>query len=282
MHKVLTRCLSCISVWSHSFSCVTFLHILSLISSTGWTDLAHDWPTAEMTSRGDWQSLLVGLPVSYNPSEESMKNGCIYFLIPFSNFSVVYLTLALFGYFGSIIWTGRILFWSWCCREFTWWPNEFISRCCNLSVVTSASWYVLVVHDSSTCTWLWFFLAMSRCSSPCWQIFSALCTPISFKWKKNVIVNAGLLWMSTVFVKDEIEKEHELDDNAEKYLHHLFREAGGVSLLLTIANVILIIVSSMLVMRIKERLPIKKRVFWDVSDDQRLGCCPAAFKFFSL
>ena len=83
-------------------------------------------------------------------------------------------------------------------------------------------------------------------------------------------MNAGLLWMSTVFVKDEIEKEHELDDDSEEYLHHLFREAGGVSLLLTIANVILIIVSSMLVMRIKERLPIKKRVFWDVSDEQRL------------
>mmetsp|Transcript_11177 Transcript_11177/g.26489 ORF Transcript_11177/g.26489 Transcript_11177/m.26489 type:complete len:545 (+) Transcript_11177:51-1685(+) len=139
---------------------------------TGWTDLAHDWPTAEMTIRGDWQSLLVGLPVAF-----------------FSGLGVA----------------------------------------------------VSLLDDQT--------------SSLVGVAISASLLPPA--------VNAGLLWVSTVFVKGEIEEEHQLDDDAEEYLHHLFREAGGVSLLLTIANVILIIVSSMLVMRIKERLPIQKRVFWD-------------------
>lgn len=38
---------------------------------------------------------------------------------------------------------------------------------------------------------------------------------------------------------------------------------GGISLLLTLANIVLIIVSSMLMFRIKEVLPIRKKVFWE-------------------
>ena len=42
-----------------------------------------------------------------------------------------------------------------------------------------------------------------------------------------------------------------------------YRNMGGISLLLTLANIVLIIVSSMLMFRIKEVLPIRKKVFWE-------------------
>lgn len=42
-----------------------------------------------------------------------------------------------------------------------------------------------------------------------------------------------------------------------------FRRGGMISLFLTLANIVLIIISSLLMFRLKERLPIKKKVFWE-------------------
>ena len=43
-----------------------------------------------------------------------------------------------------------------------------------------------------------------------------------------------------------------------------YREAGLISLLLTVANIVLVAAASMLMFRMKERLPIpSKKVFWD-------------------
>jgi hypothetical protein len=88
-----------------------------------------------------------------------------------------------------------------------------------------------------------------------------------FHLLSNQPVNAGLLWVAAAFVKKNTENEYdgELEYEEDEYLHSVYREAGGISFLLTVANVILIIASSMLVMRAKERLPIKKPVFWEVS-----------------
>ena len=48
---------------------------------------------------------------------------------------------------------------------------------------------------------------------------------------------------------------------------------GIISLLLTLANIILIWVASMFMFRMKEVLPIDKKVFWEVSHLSYFSCC---------
>lgn len=63
-------------------------------------------------------------------------------------------------------------------------------------------------------------------------------------------INAGMLWVTSYFYdRDSIEK-------------HEFWEEGIISLGLTIANIVMIIISSMFMFRLKERLPIRKKIFW--------------------
>jgi len=64
-------------------------------------------------------------------------------------------------------------------------------------------------------------------------------------------INAGMLW-TTYFFND-----------AEANAEHRFGREGFISLGLTLINILMIIVASMLMFRIKERLPLrKKRIFW--------------------
>ena len=69
-------------------------------------------------------------------------------------------------------------------------------------------------------------------------------------------VNCGIMWVAFVFVKTDsgaLEGYNSFSD---------YEEAGLVSLYLTLANIILVIISSMIMFRIKEVLPIKKKIFW--------------------
>lgn len=50
-----------------------------------------------------------------------------------------------------------------------------------------------------------------------------------------------------------------------------FSQVGIMSLLLTIANVIMVALGSCLMFRAKEVLPVKKKVFWD---DLKVSFCP--------
>jgi uncharacterized hydrophobic protein (TIGR00271 family) len=77
-------------------------------------------------------------------------------------------------------------------------------------------------------------------------------------------VNAGILWVAYAFVKggllDVPTKYDNIDDeyNSEEY-----RRAGLYSLFVTLANILLIWISGMLMFRMKEVLPIKKKIFWE-------------------
>lgn len=65
-------------------------------------------------------------------------------------------------------------------------------------------------------------------------------------------VNAGLLWVSYMFADKDAKQ------NPDEY-----SVDGAVSLLVTVSNVLLIWLSGMLMFRMKEVLPIRKRVFWE-------------------
>jgi hypothetical protein len=49
----------------------------------------------------------------------------------------------------------------------------------------------------------------------------------------------------------------------ERYAVDTYYRTGSISLMVTVANIILIWISSMLMFRMKEVLPIKKNIFWD-------------------
>mmetsp|Transcript_31864 Transcript_31864/g.48483 ORF Transcript_31864/g.48483 Transcript_31864/m.48483 type:complete len:429 (+) Transcript_31864:29-1315(+) len=102
-------------------------------------------------------------------------------------------------------------------------------------------------------------------------------------------VNCGILWVAQLFKEADIlgndpmeitnpinpipenlpEPPEENLPEVRRYLEglnnyetHEFWLGGLISLLLTVSNIILIIFSSILMFRVKERLPIKKKVFW--------------------
>jgi uncharacterized hydrophobic protein (TIGR00271 family) len=72
-------------------------------------------------------------------------------------------------------------------------------------------------------------------------------------------VNAGVLWVSYAFAEGHVFK----DDVGREYERIDYREMGFYSIFLTLANVLLIWISGMLMFRLKEVLPIKKKIFWD-------------------
>jgi uncharacterized hydrophobic protein (TIGR00271 family) len=72
-------------------------------------------------------------------------------------------------------------------------------------------------------------------------------------------VNAGVLWVAYAFTKTD---ELSLYNNESPTTARDYRNMGFYSLFLTLANIILIWMSSMLMFRLKEVLPIKKKIFW--------------------
>lgn len=73
-------------------------------------------------------------------------------------------------------------------------------------------------------------------------------------------VNCGVLWVAYAYVDDDNEASTTASNTG--YTKKEFREAGLISLFLTLANIILIWISSILMFRMKEVLPIKKKIFW--------------------
>ena len=65
-------------------------------------------------------------------------------------------------------------------------------------------------------------------------------------------VNAGLLWASYMFA-----------DNEAKQNKNEYSVNGAISLAVAVSNILLIWLSGMLMFRMKEVLPIRKRVFWE-------------------
>lgn len=77
-------------------------------------------------------------------------------------------------------------------------------------------------------------------------------------------VNAGMMWVAYgYFDKNRKEAGAYDDDYINSVSRGDFRYGGFISLLLTIANIVLVIVASMIMFRLKERLPIRKKVFWE-------------------
>ena len=105
-------------------------------------------------------------------------------------------------------------------------------------------------------------------------------------------VNAGILWIAYAYYENDILFEGDgpeeptkplpvapfsaelgeegggggggEDDNGDKdYSRVDYNRMGMYSILLTIANIVLIYLSSILMFRMKEVLPIKKKIFWE-------------------
>jgi uncharacterized hydrophobic protein (TIGR00271 family) len=84
-------------------------------------------------------------------------------------------------------------------------------------------------------------------------------------------VNAGILWVAYVFVKggvlgpapSPLLETYTVINDEEEYDGREYRRMGFYSLFLTLANIVLIWISGMLMFRMKEVLPIKKKIFWE-------------------
>jgi uncharacterized hydrophobic protein (TIGR00271 family) len=79
-------------------------------------------------------------------------------------------------------------------------------------------------------------------------------------------VNAGILWVAYVFVEGGVLTTPDMFDNIndeEEYDSGDYRGLGLFSLFVTLANILLIWISGMLMFRMKEVLPIKKKIFWE-------------------
>jgi uncharacterized hydrophobic protein (TIGR00271 family) len=79
-------------------------------------------------------------------------------------------------------------------------------------------------------------------------------------------VNAGILWVAYVFVKGGVLASSLLETytiDEEEYDSKDYRRMGFFSLFVTLANILLIWISGMLMFRMKEVLPIKKKIFWE-------------------
>jgi uncharacterized hydrophobic protein (TIGR00271 family) len=73
-------------------------------------------------------------------------------------------------------------------------------------------------------------------------------------------VNAGILWVAYGFYANS----HLGDDEAKYHYRRTdFLYGGLMSLALTLANIVLIYLSSMIMFRLKEVLPINKKLFWN-------------------
>jgi len=68
----------------------------------------------------------------------------------------------------------------------------------------------------------------------------------------------GLVWVAYVLIENDALAE----DETKEFSHTDYRRGGFLSLFLTLANVVIIWIASMLMFRLKEVLPIKKKVFW--------------------
>lgn len=80
-------------------------------------------------------------------------------------------------------------------------------------------------------------------------------------------VNAGMMWVAYRFFDKNRGEGYWDETYDDDYINSIsrkdFRYGGMISLLLTIANIVLVIVASMIMFRLKERLPIRKKVFWE-------------------
>jgi uncharacterized hydrophobic protein (TIGR00271 family) len=78
-------------------------------------------------------------------------------------------------------------------------------------------------------------------------------------------VNAGILWVAYVFVKGGVltSSPESYAIVEEEYDSKDYRRMGFFSLFVTLANILLIWISGMLMFRMKEVLPIKKKIFWE-------------------
>jgi len=77
-------------------------------------------------------------------------------------------------------------------------------------------------------------------------------------------VNCGMMFI-VAFIKDEKWTSDHLDlfERDIDHATHNFAHMAVLSLLLTVANVIMVAIGATLVFRIKEVLPVEKKVFWD-------------------
>ena len=74
-------------------------------------------------------------------------------------------------------------------------------------------------------------------------------------------MNAGIFIVLGIIDDNKWRDFHGFQQNS--YDYQSFSQAAIMSLLLTIANVICVALGATLMFRIKEVLPVKKKVFWD-------------------
>lgn len=80
----------------------------------------------------------------------------------------------------------------------------------------------------------------------------------------TITVDTDLFSDDSIITNPSIDCEKLLGNfGNESYAVDTYYRTGSISLMVTVANIILIWISSMLMFRMKEVLPIKKNIFWD-------------------
>ncbi|GAX20477.1 hypothetical protein FisN_22Hh045 [Fistulifera solaris] len=83
-------------------------------------------------------------------------------------------------------------------------------------------------------------------------------------------VNTGIIWVAHIFTRDSrvvLPVDVAENDALSEYVYPPdfddYRRAGRTSIGITVANVFLVWISSMIMFRMKEVLPVEKRIFWE-------------------
>lgn len=78
------------------------------------------------------------------------------------------------------------------------------------------------------------------------------------------LVNCGILLVMSFINHDDWSNFHGFQtESPESYLERNFSQTAIMSLFLTLANIICVALGATLMFRIKEVLPVKKKVFWE-------------------
>ena len=76
------------------------------------------------------------------------------------------------------------------------------------------------------------------------------------------LVNCGMLLIMAA-IRGEHWNDFSFENEPIDYTSNNFSQMGVLSLMLTIANVIMVALGATLMFRAKEVLPVKKKIFWD-------------------
>ena len=247
---------------------------------TGPSELSEDWPTEEMIVRGTTENFYVALPIAFfsglgvavsllDDQASSLVGVAISasLLPPAVNAGLLWITY-IFAENDVVVPTE-------CIANTT---ENFNATQVSLGILTDIAWINCTEwidnSDSEYNLTIWIgaddFGNATAERYQCMEWFNTTSedsivsnagdeNPNGRQLSKNPFQSSS----NTSSAASNIRPEDLCTPEETEQLQNEFYGAGAVSLLLTVANIVLIWLSGMLMFRIKEVLPIKKKVFWE-------------------